>query len=290
MDTSFITNKKLRTYVNKNLDYPTVILCFLCILEKNFANPTSTIMSKTEVELQFNSQHQDFGVNTFRRDYLKRQSGDPKNAINENSTQRFFFRPEFFTGLNAATLRKLAKDIREHYKTKLAEVTALIGEISAFEVEEDQEKVVEFIKALLMKDEGGAKRGQNFEIGSYSILKAYFESFGFNLNRFSTTYANDGGMDFVGQYAIYQVATEMTLKKINEDIIKTPGIGRIIVYKKLARNFDIKNFSNDLILRTISVEELFELVDGLASRSERNYAHAILTIAKSEYMREHYTS
>jgi hypothetical protein len=55
-------------------------------------------------------------------------------------------------------------------------------------------------------------RGEMFEVVSFAVLREYFRTFGFSLQRFSTTHANDGGMDFVAGEAIYQVTTDESIQ------------------------------------------------------------------------------
>src|SRR5438094_7660798 len=71
--------------------------------------------------------------------------------------------------------------------------------------------------------------GEMFEVVSFAVLREYFRAFGFSLQRFSTTQANDGGMDFVASNAIYQVTTDESVQKVKRDLAKSPGTQRVLV-------------------------------------------------------------
>jgi hypothetical protein len=289
---SNVKNDKLRLYLRKNINNPTVILCFIVLLQNAIDNGNSSVMTKSEIEKQFNSKIKEFGINTFRRDYIKRQSGDTRNAIDENSSQCFFIRPEFITGIDVIELGELIKNIIEYYDEKNQQVNRFVKSIDDAIALNDDDKSLNFIISILEEDdsESSQRRGQNFEICSFSILKEYFGSFGFELNRFSTTYANDGGMDYIGQKSVYQVTVVMSQKKFDEDIVKTPGIKRIIVYKNLSSGFDIEKFDNELILRTINIEDLKGFVQNLMLLKRKGCVTHILSVMRNEFTREFYLS
>lgn len=70
-----------------------------------------------------------------------------------------------------------------------------------------------FILEMLIEKETD-KKGQSFEVTAYAILKAFYRIRGFELNRFSTVYSNDGGIDFTSQMAVYQVTTNLSTKNL----------------------------------------------------------------------------
>ena len=287
-----VKNEKLKLYLRKNINNPTVILCFIVLLEHTLSYGVDSLMTKSEIEKQFNASIKLFGINTFRRDYIKRQSGDTRNAIDENQNQKFFIRSEFIENESNENLSALIKSIKDFYDEKNQIVSRFIKKIDAKIYENSDLISSEFINEILDEDdaESSQRRGQNFEICSFSILKEYFGSFGFELNRFSTTYANDGGMDYIGQKSVYQVTVVMSVKKFDEDIVKTPGIKRIIVYKNIASGFEMSKFDNELILRTINVEDLKGFVNNLLNLKKKGCVTHILSIMRDEFTREFYLS
>lgn len=61
----------------------------------------------------------------------------------------------------------------------------------------------------------------DFEVLSYAVLSTYLETFGFSLKRFTSTNANDGGVDFIGGDVVYCVTTLLNKSKLENDIQKT---------------------------------------------------------------------
>lgn len=293
-DTEFaaIQNSDLRAYLKRIINHPTVILCFIVLLQKTIELGVGTTMTKSDIERGFNAKIKEFGINTFRRDYLKRQSGDIRNAIDENDEQCFFIRSNFIDGITNEQLKEIIDDLNNFYGEKNQAISRFVSKISSAIETHDDEQSQQFIFDILDEDDADSsqRRGQNFEICSFSILKKYFASFGFELNRFSTTYANDGGMDYIGQRSVYQVTVVMSQKKFDEDIVKTPGIKRIIVYKNIAPGFDMSKFNDDLILRTISAANLKDYVIDLKNLRKAGAVTHILKIMLNEFNREFYLS
>jgi len=293
-DTEFaaVQNSDLRAYLKRNINHPTVILCFIVLLQRTIELGVGTTMSKSDIERGFNAKIKEFGINTFRRDYLKRQSGDIRNAIDENDEQCFFIRSSFIDGITNEQLKEIIDDLNNFYGEKNQAISRFMSKISSAIETHDDEQSQQFIFDILDEDDSDSsqRRGQNFEICSFSILKMYFASFGFELNRFSTTYANDGGMDYIGQRSVYQVTVVMSQKKFDEDIVKTPGIKRIIVYKNIASGFDMSKFNHDLILRTISAANLKDYVIDLKNLRKAGAVTHILKTMLNEFTREFYLS
>jgi hypothetical protein len=93
-------------------------------------------------------------------------------------------------------------------------------------------------------------------------------------------------MDLIGQQAVYQVTVNMNKKKFEEDIIKTPDIRRIIVYKEVVKGFDTRLFSNPLVSRVITLSDLESYLDNLSKYEYQDYLGQILQTMKHELERE----
>lgn len=282
----FVKNKRLKAYLLKRHAEPTVILCFVVLLESYLeSSPRKKEMTKSEVEKVFNKRIRDFGINTFRRDYLKRQSGDPRNAIDENQSQSFYLRDDFLSDETQASFQRIIHEIKHFYKNRQNQGQKLIAEIRKT-MESDYQTKKDYISSFLKDNSHESIKGRNFEIITYALLRVYFGSFGFLLNRFSTTFANDAGMDLIGQQAVYQVTVNMNKKKFEEDIIKTPDIRRIIVYKEVVKGFDTRLFSNPLVSRVITLIDLESYLDNLSKYEYQDYLGKILETMKHELERE----
>lgn len=278
-------NKKLDEYLAKRADQPTVILSFRILLDHAIENGIGATMTKSQIEKIFNRDHSKFGIQTFRRDYVMRQSGNVNNAIDERNLQ-FFIRPEYLSGLTAGEMKKISQDIDGRYAGITDTQKKLYKEIAKTKGL-PVEKRRSFIVDMLMTRETD-KRGQNFEVTAFAILRTMYAVRGFELNRFSTIYSNDGGIDYTAQSAIYQVTTKLSDRKFEEDIIKTPLKKRIIVYKELVRDFDITKFEHELIIDYIGPEDLLSHIDYLLKKNAERNSLLILDAMEKEFEREYY--
>lgn len=283
-----IKNSLLQRYLDKRRKQGTVILCFKILLDHTIVNGRSAIMTKSEINKEFDKIHKEYGVGTFRSDYLLRQSSNSElNAIgvqNDNST--FFIRPEFIEGLNSSDLNEISSEIEEFYLEATKKHKALFTLIEdAFFLDLEGQK--EFIIKMLLEIETDRK-GQSFEVTAYAILKAFYRVRGFELNRFSTIYSNDGGIDFTSQMAVYQVTTNLSNRKFEDDIDKAPLKQRVFVYKNEGSGFDKSNFDNDLVLDFISSDDLKVHLNYLFEKKPKTNSKLILGIIKQEFEREYY--
>jgi hypothetical protein len=132
-------------------------------------------------------------------------------------------------------------------------------------------------------------RGEMFEVVSFAVLREYFRIFGFSLQRFSTTHANDGGMDFVAGEAIYQVTTDQSMQKVRRDLRKAPGTKRVLV--RPTASSEVLELSENEVLETIELRDLLNhfvawlLARDTRSKKARHLQH-VLEIALEEFRRE----
>ncbi len=84
----------------------------------------------------------------------------------------------------------------------------------------------------------------DLEVLTYAVLREYLKIFGFELHRFTSTNANDGGVDFIGGNIIYCVTTRLNKQKIINDVDKTSA-PKIFIYRDEEGN--INDVINDLI-------------------------------------------
>jgi hypothetical protein len=131
--------------------------------------------------------------------------------------------------------------------------------------------------------------GEIFEVVSFAVLREYFRTFGFSLQRFSTTHANDGGMDFFASDAIYQVTTDASVEKLRRDLRKAPGTNRVMVRPTVTE--EILELGEDSVLETIELRDLLShFIMWLLVRDKRSkrpdHLQRILQIALEEFRRE----
>ena len=280
-----LRNQNLRKYLEKNLNYPTVLLSAIVLIEFYLKDKIVKPYSKVAIERAFNNKRIEFGINTFRRDYIKRQSGVISNLIDENDVQEFFIKETFLTDGDEA-IKHALDELYEYYFQKNENVRKLMSEINETITSEDEISAQKILQNMLEDGKNyGTRKGQSFEISSFAIMRQYFHSFGYELNRFSVTVANDGGMDFVGQSAVFQVAEVMTDKKFDEDMQKLPKTPRVIVCHRISKSFDINKFDHPDIRRHVTLTDIKGFYSDLRQKG-RNHTFEIMKIIANELGRE----
>jgi hypothetical protein len=279
---------KLAKYLAKRKNQGTVILCFKILLDNIIENGTGSTMLKSEIHSEFDKQHKNYGIGTFRSDYLLRQSASSElNAIgvkSDNTT--FFINQDFIDGLETIDLKKISDEIKNHFNEIIGKQVAFFEEIKSY-LNESLESRKLFIQEMLTKRETD-KKGQSFEVTSFAILKTFYKIRGFELNRFSTVYSNDGGVDFASQTAVYQVTTSLSPKKFEEDLQKAPLKQRIFVYKTATSAFDPSSFEEDLVLDHISSDDLLAHLDYMFKKKPEQNSQMIINVIITEFEREYY--
>lgn len=223
----------------------------------------------------------------FHTTYIDRRLGPRSFLVLENNLYRF--RAELLEGLTLNDLEELHNELLASLRDAAEQRRALIQRFeSACNLPDDQiverrQLVEEYLQQYL------GTNGENFEIISFAILREYFRSFGFQLQRFSTTHANDGGIDFVGGNSIYQVSSDESLAKFRSDLGKAPGATRVIIRPKISA--ELLSHLNEQVLETIEVADLLtHFLSWLLGRDHRSnkseHLQRILQIALAEFRRE----
>lgn len=281
-----MVNELLNAYVNRRIGEPTVILSFRILLENHLENGVTARMTKTQIETKFNQVHEQYGIATFRRDYVLRQCGHDENAIDQNS-DLFFIKENFLDGMDEADYRQVLAQIDTHWGGVRNQQQTLINEIQELISTGTVEDKRNYVASMLTTREA-IKRGQAFEVSSFAVLSTYLSTLGFSLNRFSTTYSNDGGIDFVAQNAVYQVTTKLSERKFEEDIKKVPGKQRVFVYKDIVHGFNMDNLNHELVVNHIGKNELIGYLDYLVDKNPVRYLDRVLKAMITEFQREFY--
>jgi hypothetical protein len=181
--------------------------------------------------------------------------------------------------------RDLLDSLRTAYERRQAVIRKLMDACSLpVERIEERHALVDSYLAQLT-----GNRGEMFEVVSFAVLREYFRTFGFSLQRFSTTHANDGGMDFVGGEAIYQVTTDESVQKVRRDLAKSPGTKRVLVRPSMTAA--IANLCEGDVLETIELKDLLNhFIAWLLARDTRSrqarHLQRVLEIALTEFQRE----
>lgn len=219
--------------------------------------------------------------------YVQRRLG-PRGFL-EVVGDRYRFREPLLTGLDRSQLVELQEELDSSLRSATEQRQAVIKKIEeacALPREQIQERR-ELVDAYLSQLTGNC--GELFEVVSFAVLREYFRSFGFSLQRFSTTLANDGGMDYVGGDAIYQVTVDESVEKIRRDLRKLPGVKRVLVRPTVTP--EIAEQVGPDVLTIVELRDLLDhFVAWLLQRDSRSkqakHLQEILTIALHEFRRE----
>ncbi len=193
------------------------------------------------------------------------------------------------TGITTTQLHELREELVLSLKTAYERRQAVIHQLEqTVKLPEDQIQVrSELVSSYLKQIVGNG--GEMFEVVSFAVLREYFRTFGFALQRFSTTHANDGGMDYVAGEAIYQVTADESASKVRRDLAKSPGTKRVLVRPTI--NSEIIRLCETEVLETIELKDLLDhFIAWLLARDTRakksHHLQRVLQIALDEFRRE----
>lgn len=250
---------KLRTLIDKHKTNFSVIMTFYVLLEdfKQYITKNKKYdgLLSRDVRTRYNIKAQEYRKKDFANSYIQRHTKTNDLFIENNSLYKI--RPELLKGIleiEAVDILFKIKSNLESYINERMEVVESIEDVKKKQLPENElrSKLEYFMKKK------GFNKGQLFEIISFAILHEYFKSFGFSLNRFSTTFSNDGGIDFIAQDCVYQVTYSPTTKKLESDLDKLPEIKRVMVLPTLSfRNQSLLSES-DLVHGVITTNDLLD--------------------------------
>ena len=228
-----------------------------------------------------------YGHSDYHPTYLQRRLG-PRGFLEINGT-RYRFRAALVRNVTCEQLAALRNELAESLRSAFERRQTVIRRLEETvrlprgRIRERRELVASFLDQIV------GNGGEMFEVVSFAVLREYFRTFGFSLQRFSTTRANDGGMDFVAGEAIYQVTADESANKVRKDLAKAPGTKRVLVRPTV--NEEIIKLCDVDVLETIEIRDLLDhfvawmLARDARSRSAR-HLQQVLQIALHEFRRE----
>ncbi len=242
-------------------------------------------LTERQIETAFRELNSKFAKSEYHSTYLHRGLARFLEAV-EN---RYVIREQLLAGISINDLEQLRSDLTESLRTAYEKRQAVIKNLMAAcslpaeRVKERHALVDSYLSQLT------GNHGEMFEVVSFAVLREYFRTFGFSLQRFSTTHANDGGMDFVGGEAIYQVTTDESIQKLRRDLAKAPGTKRVLVRPTVTPA--ITELCEGDVLETIELKDLLShFISWLLARDTRSnqarHLQRVLEIALMEFRRE----
>jgi hypothetical protein len=244
-----------------------------------------TGLTEKQIETAFVEIGSKFGKSDYHSTYLHRGLARFLAATGN----RYKIREQLLADTPIADLNQLRCDLieslRTSYEKRQAVITNLMAAcaLPAESIRERHALVDSYLSQLT------GNRGEMFEVVSFAVLREYFRTFGFSLQRFSTTHANDGGMDFVGGEAIYQVTTDESIQKLRRDLAKAPGTKRVLVRPTVTPA--VAELCEGEVLETIDVKDLLShFISWLLARDTQSnkaqHLQRVLEIALGEFRRE----
>jgi hypothetical protein len=244
-------------------------------------------LTEKQIADGFNHLAARFIHSDYHSTYIMRRLG--KGGFLDFKDGRYILRKSLLDGITLGEIEQLREDLlaslrsafeqRQGAIKRLEEICSLPSEC----VGERVALVEEYHSHI------SGNRGEIFEVVTFAVLREYFRTFGFVLQRFSTTHANDGGMDFFAGDAIYQVTTDESIEKLRRDLRKAPGTNRVLVRPTVTR--EILALGEEKVLETIELRDLLtHFISWLLLRDERskrsNHLQRVLQIALEEFRRE----
>ena len=242
----------------KNKQNITTLIVILVVLEdylvqKGNAMPLNGL-TVPEIDLKYSELAERFNRREkFYKTYLQRHSGSHGFLVEVDG--RYLIREALVNDASIKDLHVLRQSISEILVEQTAIYQDLFSQLEEKLIENDPDESRDFILSLF-NEKRFRNYGQIFEVLSYSILKVYFESFGFSLKRFSLSFANDGGMDFISSNGVYQVTSIPTNQKIQSDLDKLPGIQRVMVLSNCPSPIRELCLNSGIVTEIITTDDL----------------------------------
>jgi hypothetical protein len=244
-------------------------------------------LTEGQIQAGFKELAKKFIKSEYHSTYVDRRLG--RRGFLEFSGERYRIRASLLDGIKLEDLERLHDELLGSLKSAYEQRQAVIERLekTCSLPEECVDERHALIDSYLSQLAGN--RGEIFEVMSFAVLREYFRTFGFSLQRFSTTHANDGGMDFVAGEAIYQVTTDESAQKLLRDLAKAPGTKRVLVRPTMTSQ--IMNLRQKDVLETVELRDLLShFIAWLLARDTRSksakHLQEVLQIALSEFRRE----
>jgi len=244
-------------------------------------------LTEKEIERGFDQLAGRYIKSEYHSTYIDRRLG--QRGFLELVGNRYKIRGGLVGGLSVEQLEHLHNELVESLRSAFEQRQAVIKKLeeACSLPKECVSERYALVDAYLSQLSGN--RGEMFEVVSFAVLREYFRTFGFLLQRFSTTHANDGGMDFVGGEAIYQVTTDESMQKVRRDLAKAPGTKRVLVRPRVTE--EMTELTESDVLETIDLKDLLNhFIAWLLSRDSRTkqskHLQQVLQVALEEFRRE----
>lgn len=285
-----VTTMNLERQVEKNRKKFTTLVTLLQILDGHIAaieagNDMFSGLTRSQIGRGYSRTSQQYRRNSqFAPSYVQRHLGP--SGLYEEVDGRFSIQRSLLRNLNKDDLLRISRKVHDLLSESVGLLDGIVTQIREAIDSNDLDRQKRFVIELLASKIGN--QGRNFEIMSFAILSVYFRCLGFTLNRFSTTFANDGGMDFVSSNGIYMVTASPTEAKLKSDLAKLPDTERVLVVPSVRSLSDQNGVVSEMIDRDDLVDHFLEwLYQRDRTRQTSRHLHEVLKTANKQYRREY---
>jgi hypothetical protein len=164
-------------------------------IEATKARNVSDGLTEKQIEAGFRELTARFIKSEYHSTYIDRRLG-PRGFLEIVGT-KYRIRPQLLAGVGLDELEQLQRQLVNSLRSAFEQRQAVISKLeeTCSLPKECIDERYALVDAYLSQLTGN--RGEMFEVVSFAVLREYFHTFGFSLQRFSTTHANDGGMDLL---------------------------------------------------------------------------------------------
>lgn len=281
----------LKELIERNRQNVTTLIVLYVVLEDfilcKSQGEAQEGLKSPEINIRYSGIAQRFNIREkYYETYMQRHSGN--NGLFEEQNGRYMMRKALVDSKSVKDLKDLSQLIIDLLGQRNIIYEEFFRELDEMHIRKDISKSRDYLLSLF--DEARFRNfGQIFEVLSYSILKAYFESFGFGLKRFSVSFSNDGGMDFLSSDGVYQVTSSPTSQKISSDLKKLPGTKRVLILYNPSRKILRECFDSEYITEVITSDDLkSHFLEWMFKRDEYEprLMNKILKTIREEMIRE----
>lgn len=200
----------------------------------------------------------------FYPSYCQRKISQGSGLLNYNTANQRFSINDSNDVLNSLLNGELIQNIQAAINAP----NPILDNITFFENIHSKQELFTGIRNLLFNG-----TANDFEVMSFAILSLYLELYGFNLKRFTSTNANDGGVDFIGGDIVYCVTTNLSRAKLESDILKTHA-KKIFIYRAPI---------NNTLMNIISTYVSEDKISDVFSASDLDNHHLLFLESKTDH-------
>lgn len=281
----------LETIIRSNLKHFTTSCTTLVLMDEviAFKKQESKDFGLTipEISKRYNVYQERFEIRkNFYASYVQRHLKE--DDIFEEFQGKYRIREKYINNLNVYMLEHIRELILSGFSNINISKRNIIEELDNILNIQNKDDVYKYIINLFDNKEFN-NYGQLFEIVSFAILSVYFKNFGFDLNRFSTSFSNDGGMDYISSNGIYQVTSSPDANKIKSDLGKLHGIKRVLVFSDVNEDILRQHLSSPNvtdIITSIDLKDHFLKWIYLRDKISGDKLKSVISIIRKEFVRE----